>query len=224
MYDNELLVEFEFLVDLDLAMYKFIKDKYANSDYVDQSFINEDNENIIIYKLLNRKHINPLEIIIPDVDTTNMYYDIMNNHYEELLQYAKAYDTFPLMITFINNASSVSITVLCKSKIEEDFIKKLNPILKTVIIPNRKDVILTKYTVLYCKYIAYLAEYNNSMLQGKHIYIASAKYNMDEEKDMVNSLCCLYTDVNIIHLMDLYTRIKYRFLKKKGNKEDEDLL
>lgn len=220
MFDNELLVEFESVVDLDLAMYKFIKDKYPNSSYVDQKFINEKDERAVIYALLNRKHINPLEIIMPGLETTKLYYEIMNDHYEELLSYATAYDTFGLMITFLNNASSVDITIWCKSKLEEDFIKKLNPNIKTIIIPNRKDIVLSKYTVLYVKYIAYLAEYNN--LAGKHIYIAAAKYNMDENKDMVSSLCCLYSDVNIFHLIDLYTMVKFRFLRKEGNKEDED--
>ena len=143
MFDNELLVEFESVIDLDLAMYKFIKDKYSNSDYVDQKLINEKDERAIIYALLNRKHINPLEIIMPGLETTKLYYEIMNDHYEELLSYATAYDTFGLMITFLNNASSVGITIRCKSKLEENFIKKLNPILNTVVIPNRKDIVLS---------------------------------------------------------------------------------
>ena len=220
MYDNELLVEFESLIDLDLAMYKFIKDKYSNSEYVDQNFINEKDERVIIYALLNRKHINPLEIIMPEYNTTNLYLDIMNNHYEELLKYATAYDTFGLMITFLNNASSVNITVWCKSKLESDFIKNLNPRLNTIIIPSRKDIPLFRYTVIYVKYIAYLAEY--STITGKHIYIAAAKYNMEEDKDMINSLCCLYSDVNLIHITDLYTEIKFRYLKK-GNENNEDI-
>ena len=221
MYDNELLVEFESLIDLDLAIYKFIKDKYSSSKYVDQKFINEKDERSVIYALLNRKHINPLEIIMPGLETTNLYFDIINNHYEELLNYATAYDTFGLMIAFLNNASSIGITVWCKSKLEEDFIKKLNPILNTIIIPNRRDIVLSKYTVMYVKYIAYLTEY--STIKGKHIYIAAAKYNMEEDKDMVNSLCYLYSDVNILHLIDLYTTIKYRYLRKRGNENNEDL-
>ena len=221
MYDNELLVEFESVIDLDLAMYKFIKDKYSDSEYVDQKFINEKDERAIIYALLNRKHINPLEIIMPELDTTNLYLDIMNNHYEELLKYATAYDTFGLMIAFLNNASSVNITVCCKSKLEEDFIKSLNPCLNTIIVPNRKDIVLYKYTVMYVKYIAYLAEY--SEIKGKHIYIAAAKYNMEEDKDLVSTLCYLYSDVNLFHMTDLYTTIKYRYLKKKGKENNENL-
>jgi hypothetical protein len=40
MKDNTLLVEFEFVVDLDLAMLKFIRDNYGDSDMVDKRLIN----------------------------------------------------------------------------------------------------------------------------------------------------------------------------------------
>lgn len=220
-HDNELLVEFEFLVDLDLAMFKFVKDKYRDSPFVNQQFINEMDERQIIYDLLNRPHINPLEIIMDSsIDPTKLYYEIINNHYEELLTYAKAYDTFGLMITFLNNASSVGITVLCKSKIESDFIKNLNPILHTTIVPNRRDVVLKPYTALYIKYFANAVQYGN--IEGKHIYVACAKFNMEEDKDMMNGLYSyLFSDVNIIHLMDLYTKVKFRY--RKEDKKDENL-
>ena len=47
---------------------------------------------------------------------------------------------------------------------------------------------------------------------------------MEDDKDVISTLCCLYADVNIIHLIDLYTKIKYRYLKKEGNEDNEDLL
>lgn len=221
-HDNELLVEFEFLIDLDLAMFKFVKDKYKDSPFVNQRLMNEMDEKQIIYDLLNRPHINPLEIIMDSsIDPTKLYYEIMETHYEDLLTYATAYDTFGLMITFLNNASSVGITVLCKSKLESDFIKKLNPILRTIIIPNRRDVILKPYTALYIKYFANAVQYNH--IEGKHIYVACAKFNMEEDKDMMNGLYSyLFSDVNIIHLMDLYTKVKFRY--RKEDKKDEDLL
>ena len=123
---NRILVEFDMLVDLDLAIFKYIKDKYNNPDYVDQNIIKMNDEKQIIQMMLNRQCINPLEILIPDEDVLDLYYDIINNHMDELLKYAKASDLFGLMITFLNEASSLEITVLCKSKIESDFIKSLN--------------------------------------------------------------------------------------------------
>lgn len=212
MYDNRILVEFEALIDLDLAIYKYIRNNYASSEYVDQEFIHLMDEREIIYRFLSRKHINPLEIIMPDLDTENLYNDLRNNHLEDLLQYATAYDTFGLMITYLNLASSVSVTVWCKSKTESDFIKSLNSRLETIVVPERKDIDISEYTIIYTKYVAQLLEYPH--IEGKHLFIAAAKFNMEENSNMPNKLCVLFTDVNLIHLVDLYAKIKYRYDRK----------
>lgn len=219
--DNVILANFDFLVDLDAAMFKFIKNRYKNSKYVDQKIINMEDENLIKYTMLNRKHINPLEVIMPEVDTTDMYYEIMNDHFDELLSYAKAYDTFGLLITFLNNASSVDIVVRCNNEKEEKFIKKLNPILNTIITP-RSNVRVNDYSVIYEKYYAYLIEYPK--LITKHIYIAAAKFNMEEDKDLLNvGLSTLFGDINAIHLMDLYQYVKFRFKKTEEDDDDDSI-
>lgn len=207
--DNVILANFDFLVDLDIAMFKFIKKYYRNSQYVDQKIINMEDENDIKRMMLYRKHINPLEIIMPSIESTNIYYEILSDHFDELLSYATAYDSFGLLITFLNNASSVDIVVRCNNKSEENFINSLNPILKTEIM-DRKSVPVDEFSVIYEKYFAYIAEYPK--LVTKHIYIAAAKFNMEEDQDLVNvGLSTLFGDINIIHLMDLYKYIKFRF-------------
>ena len=214
--DNSLLVEFEFVIDLDLAMFKFIRDNYFNSEYVYHEFLSLTDEKEIIFNLLSRKHINPLEYIILNRDTTNLYNTLMNDEYQykKLLNYATTYDTFGLMITFLREASSVSIDILCKNQIEADFIKSLNPMLNTVIYPSRFTVPLGLYTAIYSKYFYYLTNYHQ--VQGKHIYIPAAKYNMEENQDCVNlTLTKLFSDVNEIHLIDLYRGVKYRFPPKE---------
>lgn len=216
---NELLVDFESLIDLDLAIYRFIKFKYGNSELVDKSIINEKDEKNIIRKLIYRKHKNPLEVIMPNYNTEKLYNEIINNHYKELLSYATAYDTFGLMVTFLNNSTSTGITVLCKSEIEQDFIKKLNPILDTIIVKNKKELSLDKYTILYVKCIWDLIKYKK--IDGKHIYISNAKYNMDEDEDILHELSYLFVATNIIHLIDFYTDVK--FIQQRKDDIDEDL-
>lgn len=217
--DNSLLVEFEFVIDLDLAMFKFIRDNYFDSDYVYHEFLSVKDEKEVILNLLSRKHINPLEYFIPGQDTTKLYYNLMNDEeqYQKLLTYARAYDTFGLMITFLKEASSVSIDILCKNQIEADFIHSLNPILNTVVYPSRFNVPLGLYTAIYTKYFYYMTNYQQ--VCGKHIYIPAAKYNMEEDSDHVNlKLTQLFSDVNEIHLIDLYKDVKYRFpFKEEGN-------
>ena len=204
---NRILVEFDMLVDLDLAIFKYIKDKYNNPDYVDQNIIKMNDEKQIIQMMLNRQCINPLEIIIPNEEVLDLYYDIMSNHMNELLQYAKASDLFGLMITFLNEASSLEITVLCKSKLESDFIKSLNDRLNTVIYANYKNAPINNYTILYIKYYPSVLEYNN--IEGKHIYISNARYNMEPDSNMPTiAISGLVGDVNIIHMIDMYKDIK----------------
>lgn len=211
-YDNELLVEFEFVVDLDLALYKFIKDNYSSSKYVNELFMKMNNEEAIIYNLLNRKNINPLNLIMPGYDVDGLYNEIMTNKYEDLLSYASTYDTFPLMVTFLKSASSVDLDIWCRSKLESDFIKSLNSKVDTIIVPKREDININKYSALYVKYIPSLNEYKN--LNGKHIYIPAAKWNMDREKNIVSMECVPFSGTNVIHLIDLYKRVKFRYRKE----------
>ena len=214
---NELLVEFEFVVDLDLAIFKMIRDKYSDSEYVDKNIIGITNEYRVIDRLLSRPHINLLEYIMPDVDTSKLYNELITTEEEELLKYAIPYDTFYLMITFLNNASSVGITIWCKNKLEADYIKSLNPKLNTIIIPERSMIDITKYTAIYMKYFANAMQYKN--LYGKHIYIIAAKYNFEEDKNAVSIIpTVLFGDVNSIKLMDPYTQVKYRY---EGDNDDD---
>ena len=211
---NRILVEFEFLIDLDVAIFKFIRAEYNNLKFVNQDIIKINNEAEIIKLMINRQHINPLEIILPNVDSTNLYDDIINNHMNELLKYAKASDIFPLMVTFLKEATSVDITVLCNSKLQEDFIKSLNNKLNTVIYDDYKNVPVDKYTILYIKNYPSVLKYNH--IAGKHIYIANARYNMEEDMNAPTlAISALVSDVNIIHMIDMYRNIKVE--RKKHN-------
>lgn len=216
--DNNLLVEFDFLIDLDMALFKLIREEYNNTNLVDQNIIKINDEKQIAKLMINRKHINPLEIIIPKIDTTDLYLDLIENHMDEILRHAKAYDTFGLMITLLKEASSVDITVLCQTELQKQFINKLNPILNTIVIKNRADVPLARYTALYLKYYANALEYKN--LAGKHIYVSAAGFNMEEDKNMLSyAISVMVADVNIIHTIDLYREVKYNYERK--NLENE---
>lgn len=203
---HKLLVEFEFIVDLDMALFKLIKDNYNNPDFVNQSIINQANEKKIIEMMLNRDHINPLELFIYG-ESTNLYNDFISNHLDELLKYAKAYDTFGLFITYLKYTNS-NITVLCDNKQQENYIKSLNNKLNTII-STRENIVLMNYDAIYIKYYPYAVKYNDT-LKGKTIYIANAKYNMEPDKDFpIVGISSLVGDVNNVRLIDLYKDIKF---------------
>lgn len=203
---NSILIEFEVVIDLDLALFKFIKEKYNNPTYINQDIISMNDESEIVKMMINRQSINPLELFM-NADCSELYNDIMDNHMEELLQYAKASDLFGLMVTFLREATSVDITVFCHSKLQEDFIKSLNSNLNTVVFDNYKKVPVNNYTILYIKYYSYILKYNS--MAGKHIYIINARYNMEPEKNIpIIAISALVGDINIIHTVDMYRKIK----------------
>lgn len=203
------LVEFEFIIDLDLAIFKLIRDKYNNPDIINQDIINNFNEPNMIEMLINRENINPLELFVDkSCDVTDLYYDIYNNHMDELLEYAKAYDTFGLMVTYLKLLSDVKITVLCESQLQADFIASLNKILPTVI-AKRESIHTSQYDSFYIKYYANSLKYVN--LNGKNIYIANAMYNVEEDRPFIPKVpvSAVVGYTNKIHLVDLYKDIKF---------------
>lgn len=219
-YHNIILVEFEFIVDLDLALFRLIRKKYAYSRYVDKHIISMNNEFKIIEKLINRPDENPLKLIMPKIDSDKLYQQFLNEDEEELLSYATPYDSLYVLITFLNQASSIDIDILCRNQLEADYVKNLNPKLGTVISPRKSDLDIDKYAAIYMKYISSAKDYKG--LGGKTIYISLAEYNYNQKTHQVNPIVLiLFGDVNIFKQMDLYTLVKY-----KPRKEDikDDLL
>lgn len=207
-----ILVEFDFLIDLDIAMYNYIKDNYNNPDYINQDIININNKTTIMEMLINRDNINPLEILFNDsIDVADLYYDIYNNHMNELAKYAMPYDTYALMITFIKSLGDVDITVLCESEEQKSIINIFSAFFKDKIkISTRENINANSYDVFYIKYYVNILKYGE--VNGKNIYIANAKYNMEKDKsstpDISVSAVVGYT--NKIHLMDLYKKIRVK--------------
>lgn len=223
-FDNELLVEVNFLINYDMAMFYYVKSNFHESPYVDQTIINMNNEDEINRMFLYRTNINPLTVIMPDINSDKLYEDLYENHRDILLGYSTLYDTFYLLNTFLNNASSVSITIRCDTEEEKQRLLHAGCKSNIIVEPDRKKIDLTNYTALYLKYYMDAVHYGH--IEGKHIYIATAKFNFECDRDLINvPLSVLYSDVNNIKLIDLYTKIKYRFIiqNTEGVDDNDDL-
>ena len=131
--DNELLVDFNFVIDLDIAMYKYIQNKYADSIYVDDRLIHSKNDYAIINLMIHRVSENPLQVLMPTINPDNIYNEIIKNDEAELLRFARPYDSFYLLVTYLVHAASVGITVLCNNELESDFIKSIDNRVSTII-------------------------------------------------------------------------------------------
>lgn len=220
VYHNELLVEFEFVVDLDLALFRLFKKKYANSPYVNNEIISLNDEYKVIDKMINRVNENPLTLLTPDIDSDKLYYELTVDHEKKLLKYATPYDSLFLMNSYLANSSSVSIDVLCNNQLEAEYIRKYSKKINTIINPDKSTVDISKYSIIHIKYISNIKKYVG--VEGKYIYASSARYNYNQELNMIDPIIAVaYGDINIIKLMDLYTQVKYVIRKEEGK---DDLL
>lgn len=218
--DNALLVEFDFIIDMDYAMVKYImkhkphliKPEYANLSDLDLRFA-----------LLYRPTLNPLFILNQDYNLDNEYSELLDPSIQnELIKnYSRPYDTFSLMLTYLEEASSVYITVLCNHDFEAEHVSKLNSNLN-VIVDKRSDILALDYSSIMLHSFFNVLGYGH--IEGKHLFIANTRYNMDEEHNDVPNLklasCYNVLWGNMIHCMDVYRDIKYRPLLYDHFKED----
>ena len=222
--DNALLVEFESVINLDLAMYKYAKSKYKNSSILNSELFNSNiTDTQIKTALLQRRHINPFEIFLPSKDPqvlAELYFKIIKD--DELLQYAETFDLFKLMITFLEQASSIHIDILCENELQSKFIHSLSNRLNTVIYSSKEAIPMDEYSVLYIKYLMSIALYPQPVI-CKNIYTHMAGYNILEETNTLDPrIIRAYTPLNNINTIDPYVDIKY-FTKSMISSRKDDI-
>lgn len=203
--DNILLVDFEMIIDMDIAVLRYFISKFANSKYIDEEMVDVDNDGLR-YCLLNRPRRNPLDVIFKDdidADTTKIYQEVLRDHYNEIMyKYADVTDVLDLLYSFIGNASSLEVYIRCDNQEQCDLITKINKNLDVIVSP-RNEIDLSNYTVIYEKFLEDIQEYQ--MLEGKHIYTAKAEFN---SAFMLGPHYEEYASCNLIHFMDLYVDVK----------------
>lgn len=212
-HDNEILIDFNMLFDIDLAIYNIIKFDYGNSSYVNRDLVKINNEYDAIYLLLLRKDYNPLSILIPNMDVTKLYEQIMENK-QYVLSKTKSTDLLYYVYKIIKDATSANVVIQCEDNLEAELLakecKKYN-FSVNIIICKKSEIDMKRYTTLYTKYLTDLKEYKN--LSGKNIYISNAGYNFDANETNIK-LMHVYSLMNVICSIDMYAKVKYANINK----------
>lgn len=214
--DNVLLVDFDFVIDMDIAILRYVLSKFTGSNLIDEEMLEVDDDDLK-YCLLCRPNRNPLDVIFKSgIKTNEIYHNILEKNYVDIMtNYADRYDTFGLLYTFIEQASSVDIYIRCDTQEQSDLIKKIDKQMDTVI-SSRDKIDLNKYSVVYEKYLEDILKYN--YIEGKHIYTAKAEFN---KPFMLGPAFNKYAECNLIHFMDLYVNIKVDQYDEVSNNEEE---
>ena len=227
--DNAILASFDSVIDIDLALWRYMKDKYGTSKYMDQTMVNIDDENVIKFLLMDRREHNPLSIIISEYDTEKMYNDIITNDrmFNNIMRnYGSPYDTLRLFNTFMENASSLEIDIICKNYEQEEILRKYTHSKIGIIVDTIHNVNINNYSIIQVKFFSDLVNYPE--FDGKHVWIANALYNMQKNMNTINlTILQTFGITNQIHLIDLYRDIKWIFTSKSEDpierKVDEGL-
>ena len=194
-YYNNILVPFDLLMDTDKGVLRVVNKKYNDKRYFNTSRIKDTNgeflqEDILNFLIKYRIHVNPLYMITDEdhmkkEDIDDIYKQIIDEDYEEVLRLSTR---TPLLKAFnagtLHQDSPLKITVLCRNKMELEYLKELEFKCKTLLIKDNKDLVnieLKDYKYIYIKNAEDLLDFK--YMTGKVIYIATYRFNMLIERD-----------------------------------------
>lgn len=202
---NNILVDFEMIVDLDIGIFNLVKEKFSTSDCFDSDIINNTNVDTMIYRLINEKYPNILDLIKTedyfDFSTENLYNTMLSRYYEEIFKKSIITDILNLMNAYIMS-NVVVVTVLCKNQQEQQLINNINSKFHTVIF--EKDMNVDDYDSIFIKNYKDILEFNN--VQCKNIFVANIQNNMDDKNTPLLDISALMSKSNNIYIIDLYDK------------------
>lgn len=212
---NNILVDFDIVIDTDLGLINLMKKEYNNTDFV-LSYINNMKDKVIIEQLLQRKNKNPLSIVIKQeyMDSIdNLYKEFLETDYDNILKYSKVTDIMNLMNAYINTGS-VHVEIICKNKSEEQLINNLNlPQLKVTVENDKSKIDISVYDTIFIKDYSDIIKFKG--LVAKNIFIGNYKFNLEDDNHTpLNDISLLVGRTNLVSIIDVYESNKY--IKVKG--------
>lgn len=178
--DIKILVTFDSIIDLDLAMLKMIQSEYNNPDVINQEVMHLSLHDVKV-RLLNRTHENPLSICIDNIDDANkIYSEIIQTQYSKLLSYQTPTGVFKLMEVYDKNKGT-DVTVLCRSEEEKNIIRSYDKEIN-VMITQPGEVDVKSYDIFFIKSPSHIFEYKNEFIE-KRIFVLDYRFNLTFGED-----------------------------------------
>ena len=84
------IIDFDFIINTDIGIIRFIRDKYSTNKELDQEILNK-RDRYLLSLLYTRENINPLSIIVKDgspLNIDNLYKGLLNQWNESILKYS----------------------------------------------------------------------------------------------------------------------------------------
>lgn len=183
MSNLKILVLFDAIVDTDYGIVQVIKEEYNNANYINKKLLNSlDDKNIfdfistrnnknIVYELLNNIYRN---------STDNIYNELLETQYSNIIEKSSITNVAILTQEYVQSGL-IDVTVLCKNKTEEQFIKsKINHV-NTITANDFKMINISEYGSIFIKNIDDLLLFKNG-LDGKIIYLLNYPFNFESNR------------------------------------------
>lgn len=215
----QVFVTFDSIIDLDLAVLMLIQDKYNNPNVINQSVMKLSLKEIKTL-LVNRDHPNPLYVCIDDHDIAdNIYDEIIQTQYSELLSYDTHTAIFKLIEVYNNNDGS-EVTIFCRTDEERNLIRKYDNDIR-IIVGKPEDINVKDYDMFFFKSPKHILEFKNGFME-KHIFVLNYKFNLTFGKDGFAfpdiEVSKLLIPFNKIGMVDVYHRDEgIKIIKPKNN-------
>lgn len=215
MDGNNILVDFDLVVDTDLGLINMMKKEYNNSEFV-LRYLNSMKDKIIIDQLLEREEKNPLSIIIKEEfkdSIDSLYKEFTETEYDNILKYSSVTDIMHLITVYINTGT-VHAVIICKNKSEEQLINNLNiPQLKVIVEKDKSKIDLSSYDSIFIKDYSDILKFNGVI--AKNIFIGNYKFNLEDDNRIpLNDISLIVGKTNLVSIIDVYESNKY--IKVKG--------
>lgn len=204
------IIDFDFIINTDIGVIRFIRDKYSTNKELDQEILNK-RDRYLLSLLYTRKNINPLSIIVKDgspLNIDNLYKGLLNQWNESILKYSLVDEstlTFIRTLAELNAGSGVAYKVSVKSDIEERIISKL---VEKVNVKRIFTQDILEADTLYFRDYSFLERYNVDPIKVKHktLYTTSRLYNINyfnEHEELLKN--------NVVYSME-----NTRFMEKEN--------
>lgn len=198
------LMEFEVLMDLDLAIVGFVLTHLKEDQLIKPEIAAAETISGLKNLLLFRSERNPLSVIIKDQYKNSydeIYQDLMNSYGQEIYDMVRPTDIATFVQSAYDSHGLVNITINCKNEKE---VSKINKLSHNKYRTRLNETDMSMYDGLYIKYLKDIPTYQH--VDKKHIYSLNTMYNM-KKTDTAYEVCpevLLYAETNIIKLIDPY--------------------
>lgn len=217
--NNNILVDYNIIVDTDVGLYYLLQSKYNNPEYIKTEMLTLDKPGAVIKLMWEREDLNPLKMFLKDdyIDNADkLYNELLNTEGEFIDLNSNLYKTFNMFFTFLNT-NLIDISIFCKNEQQENTIKQLfrnSNKLNIIKYEKLEDIDISRYDSIYIKNFKDILKFKN--LYKKNIYIPTYQFNLESnfKSDIYNSviknrmpimdICIVIGKMNKIELINMY--------------------